>query len=557
MNLAAIEPTVTFPEDWRAKVPDGAPFTLDAMHFPFPISPLYASSDTDGFLIALREYRIPVTSAGSVFRNHYRFGRVEFAVPANEAEAATLYGPAEEILKKEIGRQMERWQGEHLPRIQEHLARLAALDPDLDHLRPALAEVRSIATELWTIHFRIVIPMTLAMQVFDEFYADVFGGSDTDAHALLVGQLTESIKAGFGLSDLAREAVRSGLDRDIADTAPDALRASLDQSEAGRAYLARVEEYLDAYGDRQDLFDFVTPTWKEDPSFALATIRNYVVTGRDLREEFAVMAASAEAATDRARAQLATYPEPVREQFEALLQFSRHAMFLQEEHNFHIDQRGTAQFRYFYLRVGKRLVEAGLIDRADDVMMLTTHELREIASVPDRPRLATSLREKVTVRRRELEEAKLMTPPAYLGEVPPAPPELTNPMMRGVARFWGVPPEPSDNPSEVRGMAGSRGKVTGVARVARTLEEARSLQPGEILVAITTMPPWTPLFGVAAAVVTETGGPLSHCAIVAREYGIPAVVGAPGATSRIMTGQLVTVDGGAGLVTIDVEESLV
>lgn len=86
--------------------------------------------------------------------------------------------------------------------------------------------------------------------------------------------------------------------------------------------------------------------------------------------------------------------------------------------------------------------------------------------------------------------------------------------------------------------------------MARTLEEATAVLPGEVLVAVTTMPPWTPLFGIAAAVVTETGGPLSHCAIVAREYGIPAVVGVHGATRLIATGQQVTVDGGRGLVTI-------
>ena len=83
------------------------------------------------------------------------------------------------------------------------------------------------------------------------------------------------------------------------------------------------------------------------------------------------------------------------------------------------------------------------------------------------------------------------------------------------------------------------------------MEEARDLLPGEILVTVTTMPPWTPLFGVAAAVVTESGGPLSHCAIVAREYGIPAVVGAFGATSAIFSGQQITVDGGRGLVKLE------
>ena len=86
--------------------------------------------------------------------------------------------------------------------------------------------------------------------------------------------------------------------------------------------------------------------------------------------------------------------------------------------------------------------------------------------------------------------------------------------------------------------------------MARTLEEATHLLQGEILVAVTTMPAWTPLFGIAAAVVTETGGPLSHCAIVAREYGIPAVVGAHGATRMIASGQRISVDGGRGIVTL-------
>jgi pyruvate,water dikinase len=245
------------------------------------------------------------------------------------------------------------------------------------------------------------------------------------------------------------------------------------------------------------------------------------------------------------------YPEAIRGQFEAMLQCARHAMFLQEEHNFYIDQQGTALLRFFYLRVGQRLVEAGFIDSPDDIMMLTGDDLREIATDPVTPGLATRLRQAVARRRCELELARDLTPPPFLGESPPAPPPVDNPMMRGTARFWGVPIEQSGALSELRGMAGSKGSVTGIARVARTLGEAGSLQPGEILVAITTMPPWTPLFGIAAAVVTETGGPLSHCAIVAREYGIPAVVGAPGATRRIVSGQRITVDGSSGVVTID------
>lgn len=124
-------------------------------------------------------------------------------------------------------------------------------------------------------------------------------------------------------------------------------------------------------------------------------------------------------------------------------------------------------------------------------------------------------------------------------------------MVRALGRFFGGPPQSAQATNELKGNPGSRGVVTGPARVARTLEEATAVQPGDILIAVTTMPAWTPLFGIAAAVVTETGGPLSHCAIVAREYGIPAVVGAHGATRSIADGQRVTVDGGRGVVTLD------
>ena len=100
------------------------------------------------------------------------------------------------------------------------------------------------------------------------------------------------------------------------------------------------------------------------------------------------------------------------------------------------------------------------------------------------------------------------------------------------------------------GAAGSPGVVRGVARVIRSLADAAALRPGEILVAETTAPPWTPLFATAAAVVTDTGGVLSHCAVVAREYRIPAVVGTGMATRAIADGQIVEVDGDAGMVRI-------
>ena len=106
----------------------------------------------------------------------------------------------------------------------------------------------------------------------------------------------------------------------------------------------------------------------------------------------------------------------------------------------------------------------------------------------------------------------------------------------------------------IEGVPSSPGQVTASARVLNGPEDFNQMQPGEILVAGITTPAWTPLFAMASGVVTDIGGPLSHGSIVAREYGIPAVLGTGIATSCISSGQVITVDGNAGTVTLQDNE---
>jgi phosphoenolpyruvate synthase/pyruvate phosphate dikinase len=103
--------------------------------------------------------------------------------------------------------------------------------------------------------------------------------------------------------------------------------------------------------------------------------------------------------------------------------------------------------------------------------------------------------------------------------------------------------------SSLKGYGASAGTVTAPACVLRGPEDSGQMRPGDVIVAVTTTPAWTPLFAIASAVVTDIGGPLSHSSIVAREYGIPAVMATGIATRRIHTGQMLTVDGTAGTVT--------
>jgi pyruvate,water dikinase len=118
-------------------------------------------------------------------------------------------------------------------------------------------------------------------------------------------------------------------------------------------------------------------------------------------------------------------------------------------------------------------------------------------------------------------------------------------------RFFGSFDEEPEVDGIVKGAAGAPGVIRGTARVVLTLGEVDRLAPGEILVTYATAPPWTPLFAVAGGVVTDAGGVLSHCAVVAREYGIPAVVGTRKGTARIRDGMTITVDGSNGIVRLD------
>jgi pyruvate,water dikinase len=124
---------------------------------------------------------------------------------------------------------------------------------------------------------------------------------------------------------------------------------------------------------------------------------------------------------------------------------------------------------------------------------------------------------------------------------------------RGIFAEAAGPVEALDG--QLHGVAGSPGLVTGVARVIRGPEEFSRLQKNDILVAPLTNPAWTPLFAVAGAVITEVGGILSHGAIVAREYGIPAVLSVAGVTSQVSDGQTITVDGNRGIVGLEMGEA--
>ena len=155
----------------------------------------------------------------------------------------------------------------------------------------------------------------------------------------------------------------------------------------------------------------------------------------------------------------------------------------------------------------------------------------------------------LAARKAEMEYFRTITPLPAIGSAPPES-AADDPLSRAMAKFMGAAAPATTEPGVVLGSAGSPGIMRGTAKVVLSLADAGKVQPGDILVTEYTGPWWTPLFGVAGALVTDFGGVLSHCAVVAREFGIPAVVGTGSATTTLIDGQLIEVDGDQGIVRI-------
>jgi len=354
--------------------------------------------------------------------------------------------------------------------------------------------------------------------------------SDDEIRTVLGGMPHNvTIKMDLALWQVARHAAphRELLLR----TSPDELAAAHLAGELPDLGLA---EFLDAYGHRCAAeVDVGVPRWSEDPAPLFAVLANYLrVTdpeqAPDRRFEHAAARAEAMLAEVARRARRT---RPVRGRLAGFfLRRARELGGLREAGKF-AGLYALRDRRRRLLLIGAELQAKGLLECAADVMFLTLPELRPVVDRGD------DVRETVAGRKSQYaRELRRRTVPVAL-------------LCDGTDAETLLPTRTSEGRT-LTGVAASAGRVSGHARVVRGPADAH-IEPGEILVAPTSDPGWTPLFLTAGGLVTETGAAMAHGPTVAREYGIPAVVCVPGATERIRTGQAITVDGAMGTVTLD------
>lgn len=298
-----------------------------------------------------------------------------------------------------------------------------------------------------------------------------------------------------------------------------AIRATLERSAAGRALLSGVAGFLVQHGSLSaNGTDFSLPTWRETPLFVWRTLGRMAAQPNSAREE---AAEPRRAATARVLSQLRG---PRRWLFHWLRASTLTFIDLRERVSSHL-AAGAHELRRVFLALAEQLVARGVIAERDDIFYLTLDEVRT----------AGDWRAMVAARKVEMEaDAKLELPETVRG---------TAPALRHTP--------PPEGHATLNGIAGSSGIAHGVARVVRDPAEAPlTLTRSDILVVPFTDIGWTPLLTRIGGIVAETGGQLSHTAIIAREYGLPAVVSVKRATHLLRDGQPITVDGGLGRVYV-------
>ncbi|OHB80931.1 MAG: hypothetical protein A2Z38_09700 [Planctomycetes bacterium RBG_19FT_COMBO_48_8] len=357
----------------------------------------------------------------------------------------------------------------------------------------------------------------------------------TIANRLLVGlNGMDDVEAGFALWNLAVKARESSQVETaiLSNGSWQIIREIIADVERGEEFLKKWNEFMAHHGHHcRGEMEAFNPRWSETPDYILSIVRNYL---------------SSSAQTDP----IQNYRDHIRKREQLINRYHQQlknpAKRLILNHVIHRAQQGvvfrenwkseavryTAAFRSVLLELGQRLNNKSILENADDIFFLKLEEIEPVTQSKSQ----FDVKETITSRRAEYEKNKSVTPPkVVIGKFNPD-------------NY--IPDAVDTNAKVLNGLAVSSGVVTGKARVILKADTDELVLPGEILIAPFTDPGWTPYFMPAAAIVMDMGGMLSHGSIIAREYGIPAVVNVGPATKIIKTGQMLQVDADRGIVKI-------
>jgi phosphohistidine swiveling domain-containing protein len=552
--IARPEPTASAAIEWILPKPKGQYMRGSVVDIlPDPVSPLFATLGIPAIArVGIREVMRPLTRSEPALPDDYILTINDYAY------MGIAYTPREWwwiltrmilAFPRIIREAIPLWRDEIRPRYAAAVARWQDRPSEAMPTAELWAAIQEI-NDAAMLHLASLLVATTGASagsegLFTRVYEKMIRREgDPTAAAFLMGYDSTPIRAEKALYDVAmwcRE--QDGLAAYLRETPTEQLAAQLADGQvpvAGWQDLSeRFRGYLRDYGHIVYNLDFAKPLPQDDATPMLGTIKMYL-------EGLGVNPHERQHAAEEKRVQAA---EATVKRLKGLRRWAfrktlgmAQTMAAVRENALSDIGLGYPLLREMLRELGRRFVEAHVITQAEDVFWLQESEVGAGVEALARGELPNNLQAPVAQRKARHEALKRVTPPPML---PPKKKYLGLDM----ADFTPATAE-SQTGGTLKGIGASAGRVTAPACVLHGPEDFDRMRPGDVLVAATTTPAWTPLFAMASAVVTDIGGPLSHGSIVAREYGIPAVMGTGVATRRIHGGQMIMVDGEAGLVTV-------
>jgi pyruvate,water dikinase len=559
---------------WEHPQPDSAWIRRQVVeHMPDPLSPLFEELYLhDGMErsieVFMREFDMDMAMIDRMMDRPY-FATVNgFAyMRANYRLSLSVFASVMRIYVKTLPKMMRTflpyWRDVRLKSYHETIDRWRMTDTELEAAEDArlLDGIRELAAEDAIYWFAASMPIAVA-KVTDGLLGRFVkqlerkrkramkrGGSDSGVEGepwssagFLRGFPSDALDAEVALEAMAKqvredEALR---ERVLARPAGE-LMDVLASAPSGGAVREALAAYLEQYGHQIYSLDFATPTQAEAPLPVLLGLKALVAhPERDARALQATFVAERERLATKALRTFGLIRRPI---FRKALSWAQRYAPLREEALFHVGA-GWPTLRRLALELGGRLADAGSLDAADDVFFLRSDELLAASEARAAGTARADLGD-LASERRSLREAQMRLHPPQT--VPVDYRFKFGPFDMGAFETQKRNPQEGE---PLQGFAVSPGRVTAPASVILSPADFEHMKPDTILVCPTTTPAWTPLFAQAAGLVTDIGGVLAHGSIVAREYGIPAVMGTGVATERIRDGQMVRVDGDAGTVEV-------
>jgi pyruvate, water dikinase len=555
----------------------------NSMHFPMPM-PAFDVICIDSPYQAVGAWQNRVFAVPPAMGIDYRCVNGYIYISGNPVTDPAKIAERAEFFQKRAGYYFQNWSelyGKWRAKMEALIKELGELQvPDLPEYEPdevafgddrntafyevldAYPRALRLADMMWQHHFEFLLLGYGAYGTFVEFCKSHLPDIPDQHIAQMVAGIDVLLfRPDAELRRLARLAIDTDVDGAFQQgRSPSEIDAELAQSDAGREWLAELEKVKDpwfnmATGD--GLYHYYG-SWLDDPSIPYASLIGHI-SALKAGEQIDRPTEEIQRERDRLADEYgALLDEDARPAFNDLLGLSRTVFPYVEEHKFFCDYWFLTRWWNKIREFGALLARNAFLEDGEDVFQLSRYE---VASALDELVLTWAtgglpLGPKhwppIVARRKEiLSRLGEWTPPPAIGVTPDA---VTDPM---VVMLWGVTTErvqewarQVEGGTVLKGAAASPGLVEGQARVVRSVDQIRDVRDGEILVCGSTSPAWAPIFSKIKATVTDVGGVMSHAAIVAREYGLPAVVGTGRATAAIRTGQTIRVDGSEGTVTL-------